>query len=161
MSKATWVPQSDALIHIAQERLMLAYSKENLPTSWGIDTLAGVGRRGRRWRSQPCRRRKASEKVTQSISISILILCHQITLKIITSSYIFKAILGQHSKLTCMESKKKNMTRSDMEAPSGRHMACNESSVWMPLPPDEEACEEVDEAESLQSFSSLSPEIWQ
>lgn len=61
-----------------------------------------------------------------------------------------------------MESKKKNITSRDMEAPSGRHMACKESRVWMPLPPpdDEEAVEEADdEAESLQSFSSLSPEI--
>ena len=54
-----------------------------------------------------------------------------------------------------MESKKKNITSRDMEAPSGRHMACNESRVWMPLP-EEEVCDDVED-ESLQSFSSLSP----
>ena len=50
----------------------------------------------------------------------------------------------QEAKSICMESKKKNMTRREMEAPSGRHMACRESRVWMPL-------EEADE--SLSSFS--------
>lgn len=30
----------------------------------------------------------------------------------------------------CIESKKKNMTNSDIEAPSGRHNACIVSNVW-------------------------------
>ncbi len=34
---------------------------------------------------------------------------------------------------TCMESKKKNMMRSEIEAPSGRHMACSESRVCTPF----------------------------
>ena len=42
-----------------------------------------------------------------------------------------------------------------MEAPSGRHMACKESRVWMPLA-DEEEVDEADEVESLPSFSSFS-----
>lgn len=54
-----------------------------------------------------------------------------------------------------MESKKKNITSRDMEAPSGRHMACKESRVWMPLA-DEEEVDEADEVESLPSFSSFS-----
>ena len=29
----------------------------------------------------------------------------------------------------CIESKKKNMTSNDIEAPNGRHIACIESSV--------------------------------
>ena len=29
----------------------------------------------------------------------------------------------------CIESKKKNMTRSDTEAPRGKHMACKKSRV--------------------------------
>ena len=58
-----------------------------------------------------------------------------------------------------MESKKKNMTRRDMDAPSGRHIACSESRVWMPLPPPPD-CEDADDEESLQSFSSLSPAMW-
>ena len=58
-----------------------------------------------------------------------------------------------------MESKKKNMTRSDMDAPSGRHIACRESRVWMPLPPPPD-CEDAEDEESLQSFSSLSPAMW-
>ena len=36
---------------------------------------------------------------------------------------------------TCMESKKKNMISSEREAPTGRHMACNESSVVTLLSP--------------------------
>ena len=38
----------------------------------------------------------------------------------------------QLAKSICMESKKKNITRSEMDAPNGRHMACNESKVWIP-----------------------------
>lgn len=30
----------------------------------------------------------------------------------------------------CMESKKKNITNSDIEAPSGKHNACIVSKVW-------------------------------
>lgn len=30
----------------------------------------------------------------------------------------------------CIESKKKNMTNSDIEAPRGKHKACIVSSVW-------------------------------
>ena len=59
-----------------------------------------------------------------------------------------------------MESKKKNMTRRDMDAPSGRHIACSESSVWIPLPPPPDCEDADDDEESLQSFSSLSPEMW-
>ena len=36
---------------------------------------------------------------------------------------------------TCMESKKKNMISSEREAPTGRHMACSESSVVTLLSP--------------------------
>ena len=55
----------------------------------------------------------------------------------------------------CIESKKKNMTSSDIEAPNGRHIACIESRVCIPLafdsfPPD-------DESESPSSFDSSSP----
>ena len=55
----------------------------------------------------------------------------------------------------CIESKKKNMTSNDIEAPNGRHIACIESSVWMPfdfpsLPPDEPSV-------SPSSFDSSSP----
>ena len=32
----------------------------------------------------------------------------------------------------CIESKKKNMTSNDTEAPNGKHIACNESKVWIP-----------------------------
>ena len=39
----------------------------------------------------------------------------------------------QMANSICMESKKKNMTSSEIEAPSGRHMAWRESSVWIPL----------------------------
>ena len=39
----------------------------------------------------------------------------------------------QMAKSICMESKKKNMTSKEIEAPSGKHMACNESKVWIPL----------------------------
>jgi hypothetical protein len=35
----------------------------------------------------------------------------------------------QIAKSICIESKKKNMTSSDTEAPSGKHMACRESRV--------------------------------
>jgi len=67
----------------------------------------------------------------------------------------------QLAKSICRESKKKNRTRSEMEAPKGRHMACNESKVWMPPlaplpppppppPPDEE------EPPTSGSLSSLS-----
>lgn len=38
-------------------------------------------------------------------------------------------IAVQMAKSICMESKKKNMTRREMEAPSGRHRACIVSSV--------------------------------
>ena len=33
----------------------------------------------------------------------------------------------------CIESKKKNMTSKDIEAPNGRHIACMESRVCIPL----------------------------
>ncbi len=32
----------------------------------------------------------------------------------------------------CIESKKKNITNREMEAPTGRHIACSESRVWTP-----------------------------
>ena len=32
----------------------------------------------------------------------------------------------------CIESKKKNMTSNDTDAPNGKHIACNESKVWIP-----------------------------
>ena len=38
----------------------------------------------------------------------------------------------QEAKSICIESKKKNMTRREMEAPRGRHMAWRLSRVWMP-----------------------------
>lgn len=38
-------------------------------------------------------------------------------------------IAVQMAKSICMESKKKNMTRSEMEAPRGRHSACIVSRV--------------------------------
>lgn len=38
----------------------------------------------------------------------------------------------QMVKTTCTESKKKNMTSRDTEAPIGRNRACVESIVWMP-----------------------------
>ena len=41
----------------------------------------------------------------------------------------------QMAKSICIESKKKNMTSNDTEAPSGKHMACKESRVWIPLEP--------------------------
>ena len=58
----------------------------------------------------------------------------------------------------CIESKKKNMTSKDIEAPNGRHIACIESSVWIPLffpslPPDDE-----DVSDSPSSLDSSSPE---
>ena len=57
-----------------------------------------------------------------------------------------------------MESKMKNMTRRKMDAQNGNHIACRESRVWMPLPPPD--CEDAEDEESLQSFSSLSPAMW-
>ena len=39
----------------------------------------------------------------------------------------------QMANSICIESKKKNMTSREMEAPRGRHMACRESKVWIPL----------------------------
>ena len=60
----------------------------------------------------------------------------------------------QEAKSICMESKKKNMTRREMDAPSGRHMAWRESRVWMPLAPEEE---EV--SLSSLSFSGAEREI--
>ena len=39
----------------------------------------------------------------------------------------------QMANSICIESKKKNMTSREMEAPRGRHMACSESKVWIPL----------------------------
>ena len=61
----------------------------------------------------------------------------------------------QMAKSICIESKKKNMTSSDIEAPNGRHIACIESRVCIPLafdsfPPD-------GESESPSSFDSSSP----
>lgn len=38
------------------------------------------------------------------------------------------------AKSICIESKKKNMTRSEMEAPSGRHSACIVSKVCTSRP---------------------------
>lgn len=38
----------------------------------------------------------------------------------------------QMVKTTCTESKKKNMTSRDTEAPMGRNRACVESIVWIP-----------------------------
>lgn len=38
----------------------------------------------------------------------------------------------QMVKTTCTESKKKNMTSKDTEAPMGRNRACVESMVWIP-----------------------------
>uniref|UniRef100_A0A6B0U8Q4 Uncharacterized protein n=1 Tax=Ixodes ricinus TaxID=34613 RepID=A0A6B0U8Q4_IXORI len=38
-------------------------------------------------------------------------------------------IAVQMAKSICMESKKKNMTRSEMDAPRGRHKACTVSRV--------------------------------
>ena len=35
----------------------------------------------------------------------------------------------QEAKSICMESKKKNMTNREMEAPNGKHIACSESRV--------------------------------
>ena len=35
----------------------------------------------------------------------------------------------QMAKSICIESKKKNMTSNDIEAPNGRHIACIESNV--------------------------------
>ena len=32
----------------------------------------------------------------------------------------------------CIESKKKNMTNNEIEAPRGKHIACKESKVCMP-----------------------------
>ena len=63
----------------------------------------------------------------------------------------------QLAKSSCMLSKKKNMTSSDMDAPRGRHMACNESKVWMPV--DEELLELEEGLPFSFSLSSLSPEI--
>ena len=40
----------------------------------------------------------------------------------------------QEAKSICIESKKKNMTSSEMDAPRGRHIACRESRVWIPDP---------------------------
>ena len=48
----------------------------------------------------------------------------------------------------CMESKKKNITSKETEAPNGKHMACKESSVWIPD-------EDVDSL--LEHSFSLSP----
>merc|ERR1711899_78106 len=33
----------------------------------------------------------------------------------------------------CMESKKKNITNNEIDAPKGKHIACNESKVCMPV----------------------------
>lgn len=38
----------------------------------------------------------------------------------------------QMVKTTCTESKKKNMTSRETEAPMGRNRACVESMVWIP-----------------------------
>ena len=35
----------------------------------------------------------------------------------------------QMAKSICIESKKKNITKREMEAPKGRHIACKESRV--------------------------------
>ena len=57
----------------------------------------------------------------------------------------------------CIESKKKNMTSKDIEAPNGRHIACIESSVWIPLfdlpsfPPDDELSESPSSLDSSPS----------
>ena len=59
----------------------------------------------------------------------------------------------------CIESKKKNMTSNDIEAPNGRHIACIESSVCIPLfdfpsfPPVDEV------SESPSSLDSSSPRM--
>ena len=39
----------------------------------------------------------------------------------------------QIAKSICMESKKKNITNNEMDAPKGKHIACKESKVWMPV----------------------------
>ena len=49
----------------------------------------------------------------------------------------------------CIESKKKNMTNRDTEAPRGKHMAWIESRVWIPLAPL---------GSPFSSLPSLSPE---
>ena len=41
----------------------------------------------------------------------------------------------QMANTSCIESKKKNMTRREMEAPMGRKRACVESNVWAWLAP--------------------------
>ena len=56
----------------------------------------------------------------------------------------------------CIESKKKNMTSKDIEAPNGRHIACMESRVCIPFafpsfPPVDEL------SESPSSLDSSSP----
>ena len=61
----------------------------------------------------------------------------------------------QMANSICIESKKKNMTSREMEAPRGRHMACSESKVWIPLllllPLPEEQSESF--SSSLESLS--------
>lgn len=48
----------------------------------------------------------------------------------ITESYGIKGLLAvQMAKSICIESKKKNMTSSEMDAPRGRHSACMVSNV--------------------------------
>ena len=49
----------------------------------------------------------------------------------------------------CIESKKKNMTSRETEAPRGKHIACSESRVWIPLDPFDSP---------FSSLLSLSPE---
>lgn len=42
---------------------------------------------------------------------------------------LFNSLAVQTAKRSCIESKKKNMTRRETDAPSGKHKACIVSSV--------------------------------
>lgn len=59
----------------------------------------------------------------------------------------------QMVKTTCTESKKKNMTSRDTEAPIGRNRACVESIVWIPAKQYKQPCEKDFKTQKLMSDS--------
>ena len=129
--------------------------------SLNTDTWGAEGMPGPQWRSRLCRTRQ----LTNTIFLWLVVLFHyrrfsrhcrnlwfalqvnlgawamgheKVNLHINNRSWIELVVRPvQMANSICMESKKKNMTSSEIEAPSGRHMAWRESSVWIPflLPP--------------------------
>ena len=65
----------------------------------------------------------------------------------------------QMANSICIESKKKNMTSNDIEAPSGRHIACIESNVWMPFDDFPSLLFDDEFSPSVSSLEPVSPEI--